>query len=189
MKRLFVGFLSVGLLTFSGCNDMKKQPKYKPLDPSSQFSDGRSTRMPVADTVARGHLRLDDHLYTGKVNGQLVRTMPFAVTPEILNRGQERYDIFCSVCHGQTGDGRGMIVQRGFKQPSSFHVDRLRNETPGYYFDVITNGFGVMYSYSDRVPVEDRWAIVTYIRALQLSQNARLSDVPTTERARLERSR
>jgi len=189
MKRGAAGRLFIALLFLGACNDMKVQPKYTPLDPSPFFADGRSTRMPVADTVSRGNLRLDDHLYTGKVNGKFVETFPFPITSEILNRGQERYAIFCSMCHGATGDGNGMIVQRGFKAPASYHVDRLRNESAGYFYDVITNGYGIMYSYGDRIPVSDRWAIVAYIRALQLSQNGRLLDVPQPERDRLERSR
>lgn len=181
--------LAVGCLTFAGCNDMEHQPKYQPLDPSPFFADGRSSRPPVDDTVARGQLQLDDHLYKGKVNGEPARTIPIPVTAELLNRGQERYDIFCSVCHGKTGDGRGMIVQRGMKQPESYHIDRLRQAPAGYFYDTIVNGFGVMYSYGDRIPVNDRWAIVAYIRTLQLSQNARLSDVPEADRKQLERSR
>jgi len=176
-------------LLLAGCNDMEHQPKYQPLDPSPFFADGRSSRLPPEGTVARGHLQLDDHLYKGKVNGELARTIPIPVTKELLNRGQERYNIFCSVCHSQTGDGLGMIVQRGMKQPPSFHIERLRDAPAGYFYDTIVNGFGVMYSYGDRIPVNDRWAIVAYIRALQLSQNGRLSDVPAAERAPLERQR
>ncbi|MDW8167442.1 MAG: cytochrome c [Acidobacteriota bacterium] len=128
---------------------------------------------------------MDEHLYTGKVRGQLAETFPFPITRSILERGRERYDIFCAPCHGRDGYGEGMIVQRGFRQPSSFHTDRLRQAPVGYFFDVITNGFGTMYSYASRIPPEDRWAIVAYIRALQLSQNARLQDVPPAERRRL----
>ncbi|HVO33612.1 MAG TPA: cytochrome c, partial [Elusimicrobiota bacterium] len=128
-------------------------------------------------------------LYTGKLGGKPSDIMPFPVTPELLARGRERFDIFCSVCHGRLGDGQGMIVKRGFPTPPSYHTERLRKEPIGYFFDVMTNGFGKMYSYGDRVPVRDRWAIAAYIRALQLSQNASLADVPEDQRAALEASR
>lgn len=181
--------LTAAGLALAACNDMKRQPKYKPYDPSPFFADGRSSRMPVPDTVARGQLRLDDHLYKGKVNGQLTNIFPFPITPAVLNRGQERYDIFCSVCHGALGKGDGMIAQRGFPAPPSFHIERLKNAPAGYFYDVITNGFGKMYSYADRVSVEDRWAIAAYIRALQRSQSATLADVAPAERSRLEKER
>jgi hypothetical protein len=135
--------------------------------------------------VARGQLKLDEHLHTGKINGELATAFPFPVTKVVLLRGQERFNIFCSPCHGRVGDGQGMIVQRGFRQPQSFHIQRLRESPPGYYFDVITNGFGAMYSYAARVPVEDRWAIAAYIRALQLSQNATWEDVPAEQQRQL----
>lgn len=165
--------------------DMHDQPRYEPLERNAFFEDGRASRPLVEGTVARGQLRLDDHFYTGKVNGELVTTLPFAATKEVLERGQQRYNIFCSPCHDQIGTGRGMIVQRGFRQPSSFHIDRLRQAQAGYFFDVMTNGFGTMYSYADRITPKDRWAIVAYIRALQLSQNAALEDVPAAERNKL----
>jgi mono/diheme cytochrome c family protein len=175
------------LLLFAGCNDMDKQPKFKPLDPSSFFSDGRSARMPVPDTVARGQLYLDDALYTGKVNGKDVVTFPFPVTAAVLARGRERFDIFCAVCHGRTGDGQGMIVKRGFPAPPSYLNERLEKAAVGHFFDVMTNGYGKMYSYSDRIPVNDRWAIAAYIRALQLSQDARVSQLPPEDQAELEK--
>jgi len=177
------------LLALSACNDMDHQPKFKPLDPSAFFSDGRSARSPVPDTVARGELRLDDSLYTGKVNGKEVENFPFPITADILARGQERYDIFCSVCHGRVGDGQGMIVKRGFPMPPSYHIDRLRQAPVGHFFDVITNGYSRMYSYAERIPVKDRWAIIAYIRALQLSQNASLSNLPAKDRDELEKIR
>jgi mono/diheme cytochrome c family protein len=166
---------------------MDQQPKFKPLDPSPFFSDGRSARTPVADTVARGDLRLDDRLYKGKVNGKDAESFPFPITADILTRGRERYDIFCAVCHGRVGDGQGMIVKRGFPVPPSYHTDRLQKAPVGHFFDVITNGYGRMYSYSERIPVKDRWAIIAYIRALQLSQNANLSDLPPNDRAELDK--
>jgi mono/diheme cytochrome c family protein len=177
------------LFAVCGCNDMDQQPKFKPLDPSPFFSDGRSARPPVADTVARGDLWLDDHLYIGKVNGKDVEVFPYPVTAEVLARGRERYDIFCSACHGRVGDGQGMIVKRGFPAPPSYHIDRLRQAPVGHYFDVITNGFGRMFPQAERVPVKDRWAIIAYIRALQLSQNATLSNLPAQDQAELEKSK
>jgi mono/diheme cytochrome c family protein len=182
------GYFIAGLiLALSACNDMNHQPKYRPLDPSPFFSDGRSARPPVPDTVARGELRLDDALYTGKVNGKDVETSPIPVTAEVLARGRERFDIFCAVCHGRTGDGQGMIVKRGFPAPPSYTIDRLEKAPVGHFFDVMTNGYGKMYSYSDRINVQDRWAIAAYIRALQLSQDARFSQLPAEDQAELEK--
>ena len=137
-------------------------------------------------TVARGQLELDAVLLTGLVDGQPVAEFPVSVDRELIERGRERFEIFCSVCHDSAGNGNGMIVKRGLKRPASFHEERLREAPPGYFYDVITRGYGVMYDYSDRIPPRDRWAIVAYIRALQLSQNATLEDVPPDERARLE---
>lgn len=175
------------LLLLAGCRqDMQDQPKLQPFEASSFFADGRAMRPHVEGTVARGHLFEDEHLYTGRVAGELATAFPFEVTREVLERGRERYGIFCSVCHGLGGDGDGMVVQRGFKQPASFHEQRLRDQPPGYFFDVMTNGYGAMYDYSDRVPVRDRWAIAAYVRVLQASRTATLADVPAEERARLE---
>ena len=178
--------LTASLIFAVGCRqDMHNQPKYKPLAGSEFFADDRASRPLVDGTVARGHLKTDEHFYTGKVNGKLVDTFPFPVTRAVLERGRERFNIYCAVCHGRDGNGRGMIVQRGFRQPPSYHIDRLRQAPVGHFFDVITNGFGSMYSYASRVSPEDRWAIVAYIRALQLSQNATLADVPPEERQKL----
>ena len=175
-------------VVLAGCSrGMEDQPKVKPFEPSDFFSDGRSARPLVAGTVARGHLELDPLLDTGKEGGQDAREFPFPVTRAVLERGRERYDIFCAVCHDRAGTGEGMIVKRGFPRPPSFHTDRLRNAPLGHFFDVITHGFGRMYPYNDRIKVEDRWAIVAYIRALQLSQHAELADVPSTERAALDK--
>ncbi len=165
--------------------DMHVQPKVKPFDPSTFFDDGRSARPLVPGTVARGHLRLDNHLYTGKVNGVVATTFPFPITRPDFERGRERYNIYCTPCHDSLGTGRGMIVQRGFQQPPSYHLDRLRQAPVGHFFDVMTNGYGAMKSYADRVSPEDRWRIAAYIRALQLSQRATLDDVPEAERRRL----
>lgn len=187
MNRTLLQGLMVGcLVCVSGCRqDMHDQPKFKPLRANSFFADGRSARPLVAGTVARGTLQEDDHLFTGRMNNEFVTTFPFPVTKEGLLRGQERFNIFCSPCHGQLGNGEGAIVQRGMKKPPSFHIDRLRESPPGYFFNVITNGFGAMFDYSDRIPARDRWAIIAYIRALQLSQNAKLDDVPQEKRQEL----
>ena len=165
---------------------MADQPRYKPLAQSDFFDDGRASRPLVEGTVARGHLEADQHLYTGKTNGKLMETFPFPITKAILLRGQERYNIFCSPCHDRVGTGQGMIVRRGYRPPPSYHIDRLRTAPAGYFFDVISHGFGAMPDYADQVPPEDRWAIVAYIRALQFSQNAKLIDVPDRERRALE---
>lgn len=185
-----IGFIIVLCCVASACRqDMHDQPRYKPLAGSTFFEDGRSARPLVEGTVARGHLKTDEHLYTGKVNGQFVDQFPMPVNRALLERGRERYTIFCSVCHGPDGGGQGMIVQRGFKQPPSLHEPRLRQQPAGYFFGVMTNGIGTMYSYASRITPEDRWAIAAYIRALQLSQNATLDDVPPDERQRLEAAR
>ena len=170
----------------AGCRvDMHIQPKLKPAEGSTFFHDGRADRPEIPDTVARGHMRTDDLLYTGKVNGALADQFPFPVTPEVLARGRQRFNIYCSPCHDYTGSGKGMIVQRGFPAPPSYHTDRLRNAPAGHFFDVMTNGHGAMFSYASRVSTNDRWAIVAYIRALQLSQHATIDDVPASERQQL----
>ena len=167
------------VVTLAGCrNDMHIQPRYDPLDPTPFFDDGRSERPPVEGAVARGHLHTDELLYTGKINGVLTDQFPFPIGRQDLERGRERYNIYCTPCHDYTGGGRGMIVQRGFPPPPSFHIDRLRQAPAGHFFDVMTSGYGTMYSYADRVPVMDRWRIAAYIRALQLSQQRTIDDVP-----------
>ena len=169
-----------------GCRlDMHVQPKYKPLDPASFFGDGRSVRPEVPGTVAHGHLRTDELLYTGKLNGQPADVFPFPITREVLGRGRERYNIYCSPCHDYTGSGGGMVVQRGFPPPPSYHIERLMKVPAGHFFEVMTNGYGAMYSYASRLTPEDRWAVVAYIRALQLSQHATLEDVPPHAREHL----
>jgi hypothetical protein len=164
---------------------MADQPRYEPLQKSAFFDDERSARPLEEGTVARGQLRNDRHLYTGKEGDKLVDTFPFAVTLERLARGEERYNIYCSPCHDRVGTGQGMIVRRGFRAPPSFHIDRLRQAPVGHFFDVITQGFGSMSDYAEQIRPEDRWAIVAYIRALQLSQHAALGNVPEKERQRL----
>jgi mono/diheme cytochrome c family protein len=168
--------------------DMHDAPRYEPLEASSFFTDGHSARPVVANTVARGQLRDDEHLYTGKVGGELATEFPMPVTADVMARGQERFNVFCAPCHGRTGDGTGMIVQRGFRQPPSYYQDRLVNAPVGYLYDVMTNGFGAMQDYSAQVPVADRWAIAAYIRALQLSRRGRVDDVPADRREELESS-
>jgi mono/diheme cytochrome c family protein len=167
--------------------DMHDQPKYEAFERSRFFADSTSARPFPPGTVARGQLREDEPYYTGYTrDDRLVRTIPVEVTRRTLERGRETFDAFCAPCHDRAGTGRGMIVRRGFKQPPTYHQDRLRNEADGYLFDVITNGFGQMPSYASQIPVEDRWAVVAYVRALQLSQHARLAELPPED---AERSR
>lgn len=173
-------------MLFAGCRlDMHTQPKYKTYDPTDFFGDGRSERQPVAGTVARGQLRTDELLYTGKENGVLTNKFPFPITRADIERGRERYNIYCSPCHDYTGTGKGMIVQRGFPPPPSYSIDRLRQAPVGHFFDVMTNGLGSMYSYAARIEPEDRWRIAAYIRVLQASERATLQDVPEPERGKL----
>ena len=161
------------LLSATGCRqDMHNQPKYKPLAATDFFGDRRSARPAIADTVARGQLRIDQARYTGKLNGKDVTAIPIQITRDDLERGHDRFEIYCSPCHGRLGDGQGMIVKRGLRQPPSYHDERLVTAPIGHFFDVMTNGYGAMYSYASRVAVDDRWRIAAYIRALQLSQNA-----------------
>ncbi len=192
--RLRVFFLLILLSLAIGCRrDMHDQPKMKPFRGTSFFGDGLSARQPIEGTIPRGFLRADTHFYTGKKSRSLpgaapgtqplanvptgqnpypddVETFPFPITKETVDRGRERYDIFCSLCHGLTGNGDGMIVRRGFRRAASFNDDRLRNVPVGHFFDAITNGWGAMPSYAAQIPVQDRWAIIAYVRALQLSQ-------------------
>ncbi len=170
------------VLLLSGCReDMQNQPYYRPLRESDFYADKRSARPLVAGTVARGDLRADTYYYTGRIGDTVGDFMPFPVTAEVLARGQQRFNIYCSPCHSEVGDGNGMIVQRGYKHPPSYHTERLRKAPIGHFFDVITNGYGSMPDYAEQVPVADRWAIAAYIRALQLSQHASASDVPQGE--------
>ena len=175
------------LLTLSACQQkMANPPRYDPLEPSDFFEDGMSARPRVEGTVARGELVTDPFLSTGMVNGRLTDGYPFAITAAVIDRGHERYDIFCSECHGRVGDGNGMIPARGYRRPPSFHTETVRNQTTGHLFDVMTNGFGAMPPYGRMISAQDRWAIVAYIRALQLSQHATVADVPLADRAKLD---
>lgn len=165
--------LLAGTLATSACRqDMHNQPRYKPLSQSSFFGDERSARPTIADTVARGQLRVDDARYTGKVDGKDVTAIPIQITRADIVRGQDRFQIYCTPCHGRLGNGRGMIVLRGMREPPNYIEERLVNAPIGHFFDVMTNGYGAMFPYASRVAVDDRWRIAAYIRALQLSQNA-----------------
>jgi mono/diheme cytochrome c family protein len=165
--------------------DMHDQPKYRPLRASAFFENTSSARPLVEGTIARGTLQTDVAFFTGKNGAMVVSEMPFPVTKEVLDRGQERYNIFCRPCHDATGSGNGMVVQRGYPKPSTYHSDRLRKAEAGYFFDVISNGFGRMPDYRAQITPRDRWNIVAYIRALQLSQHAAAADLPEADRAKI----
>lgn len=182
------GLVVLALAVFgSACRqDMYDQPKLIPLRPSEFFEDGRSARPLEEGTVARGHLNDDAAFYTGKgSDGKPLDTFPFPVTKEVIVRGQERFNIYCAPCHDRTGYGNGMIVRRGYRHPPSYHTDKVRQLSNGFIYDVITNGFGAMQDYAAQIPPRDRWAIVAYVRALELSQNASIKDVPPEARAQL----
>jgi mono/diheme cytochrome c family protein len=182
----FILLLAMSLLLTTACRQkMSNQPKYDPLEPSDFFADGMSARPRIPGTVARGELPNDTFLATGRINGADGDGYPFAITAAVMDRGQERFNIYCSVCHGRAGDGNGMIPSRGLRHPPSFHTDALRNAKTGHFFDVMTNGFGAMPSYAVQIPVADRWAIIAYVRALQLSQNGTMNDLPADQRAKL----
>jgi hypothetical protein len=172
-------------LVFAGCEntlrqDMANQPRQNPLSPSEFFADGRSERPALENTVVRGSVQ-DDSLIVPKDSN----AFPLPVTAELLERGQQRYGIFCTPCHGIQGDGMGMVAMRGMKHPPSYHQERLRNVPNGYLYDVVANGFGAMYGYSAQIPPRDRWAIVAYLRALQLSRNAPVGQLPAELREKL----
>ena len=172
-------------IAMAGCGyslrqDMANQPRQNPLSPSDLFPDGRSERPLPENTVARGEIANDELLVPKDSNA-----FPLPLTPELLQRGQERFGIFCSPCHGLQGDGQGMVAMRGMKHPPSFHQERLRQVPNGYIYDVVTNGFGAMYGYSAQIPPRDRWAIIAYVRALQLSRNAHVADLPPDLRQKL----
>lgn len=172
----------------AGCRqDMHDAPRYDPLEESKIWQKGMASLPIVQGTVARGHLNDDTALFEGKIDGQPATVFPFAVTKADLDRGQERYNVYCAPCHDRTGFGNGMVVQRGYRQAASFHIDRLRDAAPGYLFDVITNGFGVMPDYKAQIPADDRWRIIAYVRALQLARHATTADVPPSELGKLDR--
>jgi mono/diheme cytochrome c family protein len=181
--RLRQGFgvaaAALALFAAAGCRqDMHDQPKYRPLRASAFFADALSARPLVEGTIARGTLQTDAAFFTGRNGAMVVAELPFPVTKEVLDRGQERFNIFCTPCHDATGSGNGLVVQRGYPRPQTYHSDRLRNVEAGYFFDVMTNGFGRMPDYRAQISPRDRWNIVAYIRALQLSQHASKADVP-----------
>lgn len=186
-RFLGIACAAAGLLFSAGCRylrqDMANQPKNRPLSPSDFFTDGRSERPLIENTVARGALTDDDLVVPKDSNA-----FPLPVDAALLVRGEERYKIFCSPCHGLQGDGHGMIAMRGMKQPPSYHQDRLRQAPNGYFYDNITNGFGAMYGYSAQIPPRDRWAIIAYVRALQLSRNAKVGDLPAELREKLSQA-
>jgi mono/diheme cytochrome c family protein len=177
-------------LVGAGCRqDMHDQPKYRPLRESTFFADTLSARPVIAGTVARGQLNEDELLYTGKEKGATASVFPFPVDQTVMARGQERFNIYCSPCHGATGLGDGMIVRRGYRRPPPLADQRLREAPVGHFFDVMTNGFGAMPDYAVQLNARDRWAVTAYIRALQLSAHASLADLPPAERTRLETER
>ncbi len=179
IRQSLIALAVMALTVLPGCRlDMHTQPKILPLTQSDFYSDGRGSRTPPGGTVARGELRDDAYLYTGMINGKPGDMLPFPMTKADLERGRERFNIYCAPCHSRLGDGNGMIVQRGYRHPPSFHNPALRQAPLGHFFDVITNGFGAMPDYAAQVPAHDRWRIAAYIRALQLSQDAPLADVP-----------
>ncbi len=176
------------LLTSAACRqDMHDAPRYDPLEASAVWQKGSSAQPLIAGTVARGQFHDDPLMYEGKVDGQASTVFPFKIDAAALDRGEDRYNIYCAPCHSKVGDGNGMVVQRGYRQAASFHTDRLRESQPGYLFDVITNGFGVMPDYKAQITVEDRWKIIAYVRALQLSHHATTADVPAGELGKLDR--
>jgi mono/diheme cytochrome c family protein len=186
-RLLLVVAAAVGFA--AGCRqDMHDAPRYEAFEANPTFADNRASRSAPVGTVARGWLREDEALYTGKLAGQPVDEYPFAIGRAELVRGQERFNIYCTPCHGKVGDGNGMVVQRGLRQAASFHQDRLRQEKLGYFYDVITNGFGAMPDYATQIPVRDRWLIVAYVRTLQMSQHASVNDVPADRRGALDAS-
>ena len=202
-RQLLFAFCLLPFAFFaSGCRqDMHDQPKYEAYEKSNFFKDGQASRPLVENTVARGQLREDKLFYTGKTTATggaeagdsgefsgFAKSLPFAVTKEVLDRGQERFNIFCSVCHDRAGYGDGMVVRRGFKRPPSFHDERLRNAPVGYFFDVMTNGFGAMQDYSAQVSPRDRWAIAAYLRVLQLSQNQKFDELSPEQKSKVQSS-
>lgn len=187
-RRIVLVFgTAAGLLGLAGCHvDMWRQPKLIAEHESTFFTDGSASRLPVRNTVARGQLREDQGFYTGAIGGELLDTPPIPVTRAAIERGKQQYGIHCAPCHGNVGYGNGMIAQRGLamrRQPGNYHTDRLRSMPIGHFYDVMTHGYGVMFSAAARVTPRDRWNIAMYIRVLQLSQYAELADVPASEKA------
>lgn len=185
-NRIYLGFGAFALLAMTACRqDMQIEPRYNPEAQSDFFSDNRAARPAVEGTVARGDLRIDEARYTGKINGQEIDQFPIPITKADIERGEQRFNIYCTPCHGRLGDGNGLVVLRGFRQPPSYYSDKLMQAPVGHFFDVMTNGFGAMASYASRVEPDDRWRIAAYIRALQLSETAKIGDVPAGQRPTL----
>lgn len=185
-NRILIAGGSLLLLALTACrDDMHDQPRYKPLAASEFFSDHRSARPEVEGTIARGQLRIDEARYTGKIAGDDINEFPISITKADIERGQARFNVYCTPCHGRLGDGNGLVVMRGFRQPPSYYSQRLIDAPLGHFYDVISNGFGSMASYASRVTSDDRWRIIAYIRALQFSESAKLSDVPAEQRQNL----
>jgi mono/diheme cytochrome c family protein len=185
-KPLMV-LMTVAVFAIAGCRQrMADQPYKRPLEPSNFFDDGMASRPVVPGTVARAGEERNDQRPSGKAGGKLVDAFPFEVTMEVLARGQERYEIFCSPCHDRLGTGQGMIVRRGFTPARSFHETRLREAPAGHFFEIMTQGFGPMPSYANQLSEHDRWAVIAYIRALQFSRNARLDQLPPEDRAKMK---
>lgn len=185
-NRILIAGGSLLLLALTACRrDMQDQPRYKPLAASEFFGDHRSARPEVEGTIARGQLRIDEARYTGKIAGEDINEFPIPITKADIERGQARFNVYCTPCHGRLGDGNGMVVMRGFRQPPSYYSQRLMDAPLGHFYDVISNGFGSMASYASRVSSDDRWRIIAYIRALQFSESAKLSDVPADQRQNL----
>jgi mono/diheme cytochrome c family protein len=190
MFRGKTAVLLAAIVLLASCRQkMHQQPRYDPYEPSPLFADGSSARPRIEGTVARGDISGNPFFDTGKINGQPGDGFPMEVTADVIDRGHQRFDIYCSECHGRVGDGNGMIPSRGYRRPPSFHSDKYRTKVTGHFFDVMTNGFGAMPSYASQVPTRDRWAIVAYIRTLQISQNASINDVPAADRAKLGSAR
>lgn len=182
-----VGVLA--LLALCGCIrlDMYDQPRYEAFEASESFVEGTSARTLVPGTVPRGWLREDRAYVTGSVDDStFVSELPFDLSEAVLRRGQERFGIYCAVCHDAAGTGRGMVVRRGYKQPPSLHIERLRQERAGYFYDVITRGFATMPSYAAQIPMADRWAIVAWVRVLQRSQYVDLARLPEALRQEID---
>jgi len=193
-QRILISAGALAFLTLAACRqDMQDQPRYKPLSESDFFSDHRSARPMVDGTVARRfqggpddpYLRIDEARYTGKIDGEDVDQFPIPIAKADIERGQSRFNIYCTPCHGRVGDGNGMVVLRGFRQAATFYDDKLVHAPVGHFFDVITNGFGAMPSYASRIQPDDRWRVIAYIRALELSESASLSDVPADQQKSL----
>ncbi len=190
IKVLLIPASFAAAVFLTGCRqDMHDQPKYKPLRESNFFVDKRQSRPLLPNTVALGDLREATEFYTGKTSADAkvdLEYFPMPITRDVIERGHQRFDVFCSPCHGRLGNGAGMIVKRGFKAPPSYHIQRLRDAPVGHFYDVITNGYGSMYNYAAQIPPRDRWAIISYVRALQLSQNVQTADITPEMRAKLD---